>query len=239
MRLDKFICDCINITRNQAKEKILSGMISVDGVYVRSPSKHIDEKTANVTLSGKKLNYTKYVYLMMNKPKGVISSSKDRKCKTALDLLSDSDRRHDLFIAGRLDKDTTGFLLITNNGDFAHSVLSPKRHVKKTYRVTLQYPCEEQYGQAFSQGILLSDGYRCMPAEYRKIGDNTCLVKISEGKYHQIKRMFATLGNSVVELSRVTFGNLPLDSSLKPGEYRYITTPEIKKVLAESPKRQH
>ena len=237
MRLDKFICDTINITRNQAKTKISSGVVLVDGVVVKSSSYKVDESKSVVTVEGQVLQYNKYVYIMMNKPHGVLSAAKDSKCKTAIDLLSEEDKRHDLFIAGRLDKDTTGFLLITNDGDFAHSILSPKKHIFKTYFVTLQHNDVEGYEKLFSDGIILDDGYKCKTAEFEYIEGNHCKLKISEGKFHQIKRMFHSLGNEVVALSRIAMGDLFLDEGLKEGEYKYLTDKEVQKIMCNFTKK--
>lgn len=230
MRIDKYICDTINITRTQAKNKISKGVVWVDGVRVRSGSLQVDE-TACVEVDGIKLNYNKYVYIMMNKPAGVISASSDSRSKTAIDLLNDEDKRHDLFIAGRLDKDTTGLLLITNDGGFAHDILSPKKHVFKTYQVELEHACKPDYKACFEDGVILEDGYKCKPAIIDITGDRSCLLKINEGKFHQIKRMFEAMGNCVVALKRIAIDFLELDEDLKPGEYRYFNDLEVEKFM--------
>lgn len=231
MRIDKFICDSINITRTQAKKIISLGSVYVDGTLVRSGSQQVDENHSNVTIDGTSISYNRFVYIMMNKPKGVLSATKDNNCKTAIDLLNESDRRHDLFIAGRLDKNTTGLLLITNDGKFAHDILSPKKHVIKTYHIILKDKCDDYYGQAFNDGIVIDDNYKCKPAEFIKLSDYECILKIQEGKFHQIKRMFESFGNKVVELDRTSMGNLTLDNTLKHGEYRYLTDKEIKEFV--------
>lgn len=227
MRIDKYICDTINITRTAVKQKISRGCVYVDGQRVRSASLHVDENNCLVEIDGKRIEYNKYVYIMMNKPSGVISASSDKNCTTALDLLSEQDRKKDLFVAGRLDKDTTGFLLITNDGDFAHNILSPKNHIYKTYLVKLEHNDIDGYKQAFSDGIELDDGYRCKSAAFEYISDNCCRVEICEGKFHQIKRMFEALGNSVVSLKRIKMSDVELDSNLKEGEYRHLSPKEI------------
>lgn len=233
MRIDKFICDTINITRTQAKNKISSGNVFVNGSAVKSSSLQINENVDEVCVDGNLLTYRKYVYIMMNKPEGVLSATSDKTCKTAIDLLNDEDKRHDLFIAGRLDKNTTGFLLITNDGDFAHSILSPKKHIYKTYFVTLKYDDFSGYADMFSKGIVIDGGYKCKPAELFGVEKNTCYLKISEGKFHQIKRMFSTLGNEIVALHRVAMGDLQLDNSLKPGDYRYLSAKELDSFLCK------
>ncbi len=233
MRIDKYICDTINITRTQARRLISAGKVLADNVRVVSSALQIDENTSIVQLDGKILKYTKYIYIMMNKPKGVLSATMDRHTKTALDLLAQKDRYSDLFIAGRLDKDSTGFLLITNDGQFAHCLLAPKKHVAKTYEVTLAHDNFEGYKQAFEIGIKLEDGYVCKPAIFEAVSECKCLLKISEGKFHQIKRMFKTLGNEVIELKRVSIGKVDLDPQLKEGEYRRLTDEEYELFLNE------
>ena len=227
MRIDKYICDTINITRSAVKHKISSGCVYVNGQHVRSSSVHVDENNSVVELDGKIISYNKNIYIMMNKPAGVVSASSDKNCITAIDLINEQDWRKDLFVAGRLDKDTTGFLLITNDGDFAHNILSPKKHIFKTYLVTLQCNNFEGYKEAFSNGIELGDGYKCKSALFEYVGDNLCKVEICEGKFHQIKRMFEALGNKVVALKRIKMADVELDSSLKEGEYRHLSSKEI------------
>lgn len=231
MRIDKYICDTINITRSQARRRISCGRVFANGVRVRSSSLQVDENSCTVTMDGQPIKYTRYVYFMMNKPGGVLSASSDRHAKTALELLRDEDRRADLFIAGRLDKDTTGFLLITNDGDFAHALLSPRKHIYKTYEVLLKHGDFDGYRSAFEKGVELEDGYVCKPAEFIPFGNNRCLLKISEGKFHQIKRMFRALGNEVLKLRRTAMGDVILDENLKPGEYRPLKPSEYELFL--------
>ena len=169
----------------------------------------------------------------MNKPKGVLSATMDRHAMTALDLIDQKDRYSDLFIAGRLDKDSTGFLLITNDGAFAHDLLSPKRHVNKTYEVLLSHDDFYGYEQAFKKGIVLDDGYVCKPAVFTALTECRCIIKIYEGKFHQIKRMFKSLGNEVVNLKRIAMGDVSLDPCLKEGEYRRLTDEEYELFLNE------
>lgn len=231
MRIDKYICDTINITRTQAKNKISSGNVLVDGEVIKSSSFQVDEKKSVVTVDGVTVAYNKYVYIMMNKPAGILSATKDNKGQTAIDLLAEKDKRHDLFIAGRLDRDTTGFLLITNDGDFAHSILSPKKHIYKTYLVTLEHNDFSGYKEAFADGVILEDGYKTKAAEFTPLGNCQCYLRISEGKFHQIKRMFLALGNKVIALSRVAMGDMALDNKLKSGEYRYLSVREVEKIM--------
>ncbi len=230
MRIDKFICDTINITRTQAKNKISKGSVFKNGKRVRSGSEQVDFSD-EIILDGNKISYRKYVYIMMNKPAGVLSASRDLHSITALDLLSKEDKRHDLFVAGRLDKDTTGFLLITNDGSFAHDILSPKKHIFKTYVVTLKNSVRNNYTRMFADGIVLEDGYVCKPAKFKKLDNFKCQLEISEGKFHQIKRMFKSLDNEVVSLKRVALGSLLLDDRLNEGSYRYLNDQEIDEIL--------
>ena len=237
MRIDKFICDTINITRTQVKQKISRGSVFVDGQRVRSPSVHVDENNSVVQVDGKTIAYNKYVYYMMNKPAGVISASSDKNCTTAIDLLSTEDKRKDLFVAGRLDKDTTGFLLITNDGDFAHNILSPKNHIFKTYIVTLEHNNFDGYEEAFSDGVVIDGGYRCKPAVFKRLDGVNCSLEICEGKFHQIKRMFEALGNKVVSLKREKMSEVSLDPMLKEGEYRRLFDWEFKKIMNKITKK--
>lgn len=231
MRIDKYICDTINITRTQVKQKISKGQVFVNGERVRSASLNVDENNCVVTLDGARLVYQKFIYIMMNKPRGVISASSDKKCTTAIDLLKHEDRRKDLFVAGRLDKDTTGFLILTNDGDFAHKILSPKSHVFKTYVAELEHDKMEGYEQLFEKGILIDDGYLCKSAIFKRIGERLCSLEICEGKFHQVKRMFEAIGNKVMSLKRVKVGGLSLDESLCEGEYRYLSDCEVEKIM--------
>ena len=164
---------------------------------------------------------------MMNKPKGVISASEDKSVPTVVDLVPDELKRSGLFPAGRLDSDTTGFVLITDDGDFAHRILSPKKHVEKTYHALLERPLSESDIKSFADGIELKDGTLCLESKLRSLGGSMAEVIIHEGKYHQVKRMFAAVGNKVLELRRVKIGGLSLDESLKEGECREITSDEL------------
>jgi len=237
MRIDKYICDTINITRTQVKQKISKGQVFVNGERVRSASLNIDEKSCKVMLDGAELVYNKYVYIMMNKPGGVISASSDKKCTTAIDLLSHEDKRKDIFVAGRLDKDTTGFLLLTNDGDFAHKILSPKNHVYKTYVAQLEHDNVEDYKRRFEEGVEIDGGYICKAASFERIGECQCSLEICEGKFHQVKRMFESLGNKVLSLKRVKIGGVALDETLEEGEYRYLSDEEIEKIMNKIDKK--
>ena len=228
IRLDKLICSTFGVTRREAKKYLARGEICVNGQPVRDGTRHY-QTDVSLTCAGKVGKYQEHVYIMMNKPGGVISASRDLKAKTALDLLPQDMRRRGLFVAGRLDKDTTGFLLITDDGDFAHEILSPRKHVDKTYLVTLRYAADERYAAAFAAGMKIGAEI-CKSAVYLPLSENSARVVLQEGKFHQIKRMFAALDNEVVALHREKMGNLPLDDGLLPGQARYLTDREIEMI---------
>lgn len=229
-RLDKIVSLALNITRSEAKQMIKSGRISVGETVVRDSSVKTD--VALIKADGKEIVYKEHIYIMMNKPVGVISASEDLRQKTVIDILPEKFKRKNLFPAGRLDKDTTGFMLITDDGDFAHSILSPKHHISKTYEVTLDAPVPENLVSEFKKGVRLYDGTLCIRAELILHGkdENTCTVILKEGKYHQIKRMFGVYDLGVTALHRKAMGKLELDKSLKPGECRELTDKEIEKI---------
>lgn len=227
-RIDKVIATALNISRNDSKGLIRKGMICVNGTAVRDISAKIDENSDELVYNGKRIYYSKFVYIMMNKPKGVISASEGGKEKTVIDILPQEMRRKNLFPAGRLDKDTTGFMLITDDGDFAHRILSPKNHIPKTYIATLDKPFDDEVIRAFEQGIELKND-KCMPAKIKALDDENRIaqVTIKQGMYHQIKRMFAKYSIMVKELKRIKMGSLVLDASLEEGECRYIAKDEL------------
>ncbi len=231
MRIDKYICDTVNITRTQVKSKISKGCVFANGERVKTSSLQIDEKTATVVMDGQTIVYNKFIYIMMNKPAGVISASSDKKAVTAIDLLKPEDKHKDLFVAGRLDKDTTGFLFITNDGNLAHNILSPKKHINKTYLVTLEQSIKSEYKQAFASGVVLLDGYECKSAVFEQLSQNVCTLEIVEGKFHQVKRMFEALGNKVIKLKRIKMCDIELDCSLAEGEYRRFYPCEIEQIV--------
>lgn len=228
-RIDKFIASTLNLSRTDAKSLIKKGLVSVNGVKISDAAIKIDENSDAVICNGIELEYRRFVYIMMNKPKGVISASEGKKEKTVIDILPDGMKRKNLFPAGRLDKDTTGFMLITDDGDFAHKILSPKNHIPKTYIALLDKPFDDSVIAEFENGVSLYDDL-CMPARLSAVdGDYTrAEVTIKQGMYHQVKRMFKKFGLTVLELERVKMGDLPLDRTLKPGECRYLTSAEIK-----------
>ena len=226
-RLDKILSTQLNISRTDAKQMIKKGRVSINGI----PAKSGDVKVADadiVAVDGNEISYSRFVYIMMNKPKGVISASDGKGEKTVVDLVPSDMQRRGLFPAGRLDKDTTGFVLLTDDGEFAHSILSPSRHIDKTYVVTLDKPVTPEVVQDFRSGMELN-GERLLQADVGIISEDAtvCRVVLRQGLYHQIKRMFKKHGLTVVELKRVKMGNLPLDDSLLPGECRYLSQNEL------------
>ena len=232
-RLDKIIASQGKYSRSEVKKLVKAGRVTLDGTVVKSSDVKADEG-ADIRIDGVSLNYKKHIYIMLNKPRGVISATEDRTQKTVLDLVPKELFRNGLFPAGRLDGDTTGFVLITDDGDFAHRILSPKNHIMKTYHATLRDPLSEEDIVRFREGLTLGDGTECLEAHVRVLeseGRNVAEIKICEGKYHQVKRMFASIGNKVVALRRVKMGELDLDSSLPDGQCREITDEEFKLLL--------
>ena len=182
-------------------------------------------------LDGIKIEYAKYHYYMLNKPAGVLSATDDGRQKTVLDLVTPEMRKMGLFPVGRLDKDTTGLLLLTNDGDFAHRVISPKSGIVKVYHARTEVPVDEADVAAFAEGLTLGDGTKCLPAGLKPLTDGSCLVEVMEGKYHQVKRMLASRGKPVTELKRLSIGGLKLDESLLPGDFRALEQNELCSVM--------
>lgn len=233
-RIDKLIASQGALTRSDARRLIKSGAVTVNGTCVRNAGQKADPTTDQITVSGQPFLISKHIYLMLDKPAGIVSASRDPKRETVVDLVPAEFRRDGLFPAGRLDQDTTGFVLITNDGNFAHRILSPKKHISKTYLARLARPVDDRSIEAFRSGLVLADGTRCMEAGLQILEDDEtplAEVVLHEGRYHQIKRMFAALGNEVIALRRVKMGNLPLDETLGPGGCRKITAEELQKII--------
>lgn len=229
-RLDKIIASRTLYSRREVQDLIKKGLVRVNGISVRDRGAKIDDENDSVSVNGETLKNERFVYLMLNKPKGVVSATNDPRTKTVIDLVPDEYKGRNLFPAGRLDITTTGFVLITDDGDYAHRILSPKNHIEKTYEARLAESVTEKQLDEVARGINLKDGTQCRPAKLRVLeqGDNPLVeIKICEGKYHQIKRMFAAAGNGVIELKRTRMGGLPLDSSLNEGECRPLTPQEV------------
>lgn len=230
IRLDKLLSETTAYTRSQLKQIIKSGRVSVNGTAVTAPETKLDPTCALIELDGESVSYAKFHYFMLNKPAGILSATDDRKQKTVIDLFPEEMRRR-LFPVGRLDKDTTGLLLVTDDGDFAHRVISPRSEIVKTYRAVTSEPVNDADIEAFRQGIVLADGTKCLPAGLETLPDGSCLVRVYEGKYHQVKRMLASRSKPVIELKRLSIGALELDEKLLPGEFRQLTENELCSVI--------
>ena len=226
MRLDKFLCDNNIGTRSQVKEYIKKGQVSVNGQTAKKPDTKVNEETDIVTFQGKELQYQKYVYYMLNKPEGVVSATNDNTAPTVTSLLTVAEQK-ELFPVGRLDKDTTGLLLLTNDGALAHDLLSPKKHVDKTYLVTPEKPLSAEDIHRLESGLDIGDDKTTSPAKAVLTADGNLLLTIHEGRFHQVKRMLQAIDNQVLTLERVSFGPLSLDPALSRGEYRRLTEEEI------------
>lgn len=231
-RLDKLVSSTGLTSRREVKGMIRQGRITVDGVPARSAEQKYDPDTVTICVDGCVLPYAAHHYFMLYKPKGVLSATEDRAQKTVLHLLSDREKKLGLFPVGRLDKDTTGLLLLTDDGAFAHRVISPKYQIAKRYSARLEGRLQPADVQAFRDGLVLADGLHCLPAELELLGDGSEIsVVVQEGKYHQVKRMVASRGAHVIELHRVSIGKLQLDPTLQPGEYRALTLSEQQQVF--------
>ena len=235
MRLDKLISTAANVSRQEARRLILSGAVSVDGRAVTQPEHKVDETRSAVTLSGSPLQYRRYRYFMLHKPAGVVTATEDRAQQTVLDLFPEELRRLNLVPAGRLDKDTTGLLLLTNDGDFVHRVISPRHHVPKVYLAETDGMPRPDAVAAFAAGLTLADGTRCLPALLEPLPEQgLCRVTVREGKYHQVKRMLAACGAPVLRLHRESIGALALDKSLKPGAFLELSEAEAQRVFLDN-----
>lgn len=231
IRLDKFIASQSGLSRKDARVCIWRGHVQVNGQAVKKPDTIVDTD-GEILLNGEALVYSRYVYFMLNKPAGIVSATRDVSAKTVLDLLPDKYKKLQCSPVGRLDKDTTGLLLITNDGDMLHRVISPNRHIEKSYIVTLDAQPQPQLVNDFAKGVLLADGTRCRPAVLELLGGCMARVIITEGKYHQIKRMFGTAQLGVTALHRERIGGLALKNDLPPGAIIQISVEEISKVFA-------
>ena len=230
LRLDKLICDTGAASRKEAKELIRSGRVLVNGAPA-APETKADPELDEVTLDGERVLYKKFRYFMLNKPVGLVTATEDKRQKTVLDLFPPEARRLGLFPVGRLDKDTGGLLLITNDGDFAHRVISPKSEVWKQYYAVVEGIPDENDAGAFASGITLADGTRCLPARLEPLGGSACHVFVMEGKYHQVRRMLASRGKPVKELKRLSIGRLALDGDLSEGDFRELDENELCRVF--------
>ena len=233
IRVDKYLADMGIGTRSEIKKAVRQGLVSIDGLTVRKPEEKVNPDTQTVYWQGQPVRYVEYEYYMLNKPAGVVSATEDRCEKTVLDLLP-KQKRKDLFPVGRLDKDTEGLLLITNDGALAHDLLSPKKHVDKTYFARISGCVTEEDREAFSKGVDIGDDKLTLPADLDILSAgevSEIRLTIREGRFHQVKRMFEAVGKQVIFLKRLTMGPLTLDASLTPGAFRSLTESEIRSLL--------
>ena len=236
IRLDKYLSDMTSETRSKVKEYIRKGRVTANGVVIKSPENKVDTDKDEICIDGEPVGYVEYYYYMMNKPQGVITSTEKGRTKTVMDVFketgTDCSRFDELSPVGRLDKDTEGLLLITNDGELNHKLLSPKNHVDKVYYAELKYPVKSSDIDVFAGGLDLGD-FICKPARLEIFDDEkkfAAKITISEGKFHQVKRMFEAVGNEVIYLKRLSMGSLVLDDNLESGEVRELTEDEISKL---------
>lgn len=236
MRLDKYLAEGSVGTRSQVKQMIRKGRVRVNGEVVKKPELKVCVGIDRILADEKEICFEREIYIMLNKPAGVVSATRDQREKTVLDLLTDQ-RRKDLFPAGRLDKDTEGLLLLTNNGKLAHDMLSPKKHVDKVYFARIQGMVTEEDQKTFLKGVDIGEERLTLPADLKILRSGAVSeieITIREGKFHQIKRMFEAVDKKVIYLKRISFGPLALDTALQPGEFRYLTEKEIGLIKGET-----
>ncbi len=225
MRLDKYLAHTGLLSRREAARAVRAGEVTVDGVCVRSPDAHIDEET-QVRLRGKILDMRELVYIMLNKPQGYVSATDDPREKTVLDLIPERYTRRGIFPCGRLDKDTVGLVILTNDGSSAHRLLAPKSHAEKVYSFECADPLE--HIARLEAGVEIAHTYMTMPCSIKQTGERMGEITLTEGKYHQIKQMFASVGNRIVYLERISFAGIVLDPALERGEWRELTPEEVR-----------
>ena len=233
-RLDKLLASTGHWSRREVKDLVRQGRVLADGRPAARPEDKFDPERVRLSVDGREVDCAPFVYLMLHKPAGLLSATEDRNQKTVLDLLPEHLRRRGLFPVWRLDKDTEGLLLMTNDGPLAHRLLAPKRHVDKVYYVEVDGILDQQDVEAVSQGIVLRDGYQCLPGKLELLEGNTsAYITIREGKYHQIKRMMAARGKPVSYLKRIRFGPLQLDPQLDKGGWRALTQEELQELFRQ------
>lgn len=227
MRLDKLLSHTGFGSRREVKPLLKSGSVVVNGTIQKDSKRQVNPEKDQITVHGNPVIYQEFVYFMLHKPQNVVSATEDNLSETVIDLLAQEDTLTNPFPVGRLDKDTEGLLIITNDGTLAHNLLSPKKHVNKTYYAKIEGDVTAADVEIFQAGITLDDGYTCKPAQLEIITPNEINITIQEGKFHQVKRMFAATGKTVTYLKRISMGNLKLDESLELGEYRPLTDEEL------------
>ena len=226
-RMDKLLATTGLWSRKEVKEMVRRGRVKVNGAVVTKAEDKADPEVDEIRVDGQVVDCAPFVYIMMNKPDGLLSATTDKRQKTVIDLLPEHLRRRGLFPVGRLDKDTVGLLLLTDDGPLGHELLSPKKHVDKLYHAHVDGKVDASDVEALVQGLVLEDGLHCLPAGLEPVGDGSeCLVTLREGKYHQVKRMLAARGKPVTALKRLSMGSLVLDEALLPGEWRFLTKEE-------------
>ena len=228
-RLDKIISNYSKYSRSEIKLLVRAKRVKVNDKIALKSDMKIDTKQDKIVIDDKELTIREKVYLVLNKPKGYITATEDKKAVTILDLIDEPYRVRNIFPVGRLDKDTTGLIILTNDGDFAHNILSPKKDKSKIYDVTIDISVTNEMKSGFENGVILKDG-KCKPAKLEKTGEKTARVTLTEGRYHQIKRMFGCYGATVVELKRIQIGNFKLPIDLEEGEYREISESELSQI---------
>lgn len=231
-RIDRILSEQTNYSRKEIKKFVSKGLVLVNGLVVRKSDEKYDDDNISIKINGKDIRVSKHFYLLLNKPKGYVSTTVSDKNKTVIDLVPDKYKTRTLFPAGRLDKDTTGLMLITDDGVFAHNILSPKKHIKKIYEVVIDKDVSVEMVNGFRDGVKLNDG-ECKSALLEKIDTNKCLVTLTEGRYHQIKRMFGNYKAKVIELKRICMGELYLPSDLAVGKVREVSDEELLKIQSK------
>jgi 16S rRNA pseudouridine516 synthase len=228
MRLDKLIANAGLASRSEISKAVRGGRVTVNGAVAKTPALQVDPDRDAVVYCGKSVCYREHIYIMLNKPEGYVSATEDKSLPYVTELLPEELQKRELFPVGRLDRDTVGMMILTNNGQLAHVLLSPKHHVEKEYIFTAKVPMKEGVEDEFRNGVTLADGYECKSAKIELDSDRMGgKITLTEGKYHQIKRMVAAQDNRVMTLERVSFGGISLDRSLERGEWRYLTAEEI------------
>lgn len=232
MRLDKFLCDTAGFTRTEAKNAVKKGQIAVNGQVQKAADFKVKENTDTVTFQGRPLSYAAFHYYMLHKPAGVITATEDKKESTVMDILRE-EKVKNLFPVGRLDKDTEGLLLITDDGELAHNLLSPKKHVDKEYLVKVRDSISEDDCRKLSEGVDIGDEKPTAPAKVERVAEKEILLTIREGRFHQVKRMLQAVGNEVLYLKRLSMGSLRLPKDLEKGAYRPLSEDEIYKIKGD------